>query len=292
MLGKECPRAVWYDFRWVHMEKHGGRMLRLFRRGHREEPAMVEYLRMIGATIQPFQRRLWYDRANDSYRTEPWDVDLDEKDPLPGIEYKDVTSIAYHVERAKSRRVRLEQWRFKDGHLAGDTDGIITGLEKFGLQGRGLFECKTVNEKGFKELAKKKVIHANPVHFVQMQTYMHYFRLQWALYTSVCKNDDELHAEIVVYKPEVAQYYIDRAKQIAVALAPPPKINESGSWWKCKFCSNKRVCHEDQAPQKSCRSCSFVEPKEDGIWLCHKFNGEVPEDFQRKGCDYWDPLNV
>ena len=44
ILGRDCPREIWYSFRWVHREKHEPRMLRLFIRGHLEEPRFIALL--------------------------------------------------------------------------------------------------------------------------------------------------------------------------------------------------------------------------------------------------------
>ncbi len=47
-LGKKCDRQIWYGFRWAHSgEEFEPHMLRLFRRGHREEPEIVRIVRGI-----------------------------------------------------------------------------------------------------------------------------------------------------------------------------------------------------------------------------------------------------
>jgi hypothetical protein len=51
-VGEECERRSWYMFRWaVQGEKLDGRKLRLFNRGHREEPLFIEELRGIGVQV-------------------------------------------------------------------------------------------------------------------------------------------------------------------------------------------------------------------------------------------------
>jgi hypothetical protein len=50
-LGEECTRKVWYQFRHVAQREFSGRMLRLFRRGHREEYVFAYLLRGIGFTL-------------------------------------------------------------------------------------------------------------------------------------------------------------------------------------------------------------------------------------------------
>ena len=54
LIGRECARELWYSFRWVTAKKFDGRMLRLFNRGHLEEPRFVALLQMIGCTVYQF----------------------------------------------------------------------------------------------------------------------------------------------------------------------------------------------------------------------------------------------
>lgn len=51
ILGGECGRAIWYSFRWATMPKFGGRILRLFNRGHLEEARFIAMLLAIGCTV-------------------------------------------------------------------------------------------------------------------------------------------------------------------------------------------------------------------------------------------------
>lgn len=50
-LGKDCPRAIWYGFRWATEPNFDGRMLRLFNRGHLEEGRIIALFMMIGCTV-------------------------------------------------------------------------------------------------------------------------------------------------------------------------------------------------------------------------------------------------
>ncbi len=62
LLGKECARALWYDFRWASPARHPGRILRLFDTGRREEERLVRDLRATGAMVldlDPETGRQW-----------------------------------------------------------------------------------------------------------------------------------------------------------------------------------------------------------------------------------------
>lgn len=67
-IGADCARSVWLGWRWaverIYGKRHPddpvrekGRMLRLFKRGHREEPVFIGDLRAIGLDIHEFNPR-------------------------------------------------------------------------------------------------------------------------------------------------------------------------------------------------------------------------------------------
>lgn len=51
LIGRECARELWYSFHWCVAKKFDGRMIRLFNRGHLEEPRFVALLMMIGCQV-------------------------------------------------------------------------------------------------------------------------------------------------------------------------------------------------------------------------------------------------
>lgn len=51
LIGRECARELWYSFRWATKKHFEGRVLRLFNRGHLEEPRFVALLMMIGCEV-------------------------------------------------------------------------------------------------------------------------------------------------------------------------------------------------------------------------------------------------
>ncbi|WP_085440274.1 oxidoreductase [Magnetofaba australis] len=70
LIGKECERALWYDFHWVTRSQFAGRILRLFQTGHLEEPRLVADLRRIGVTVMdlnPQSGRQWQVKAHGGH---------------------------------------------------------------------------------------------------------------------------------------------------------------------------------------------------------------------------------
>lgn len=51
LIGDECPKAIWYGFRWATRPKFSGRILRLFNRGHLEEARFIAMFLMIGCQV-------------------------------------------------------------------------------------------------------------------------------------------------------------------------------------------------------------------------------------------------
>lgn len=247
MAGSPCGRAIFYSWRWFYSVQHGGRLHRLWERGHLEEARFIEYL----AEVK---------------------IEIIDRDPITG-----------------------DQFRFSGhlGHYGGSCDGkILEGSPaELGLPpGEGLFEAKTYNDKRFKTLTSKGLLSADPTYYNQMQLYMKAFGLLWGLFIAVNKNDEELYIEIVHYKAEVAEAYDDRTGAIIAARFPPNRISEDPSWFKCKMCDFREICHKGVTPQKNCRTCIYSVAVADGRFMCEQFRQIIPLDFEAVGCDAWDAI--
>jgi hypothetical protein len=57
-LGTECERALWYGFRWARKPHAEGRMMRIWRTGHRSEEAVIADLEAIGIRVQRQQEEV------------------------------------------------------------------------------------------------------------------------------------------------------------------------------------------------------------------------------------------
>lgn len=241
VIGRECPRAIWYSFRWAYLKQHISRMRRLFNRGHLEEGRFIALLLMIG--VEVYQ----------------------------------------HDENGK-------QFRISDagGHFGGSGDGVAYGIPDLDPGTPALLEFKTSAEKAFVKVKANGVQVEKPEHFAQMQVYMTKMGLSVALYMIINKNTDEIHAELIRLEADVADHFINKGQKLVFTREPPPRISESPSWYKCKFCDMKPVCHDNIHPFVSCRSCDNVECAVDGTWKCHLDSDSVKvlstED-QYKACE-------
>ena len=170
------------------------------------------------------------------------------------------------------------------GHFSGSTDGVTTGLPD--LDEPVLLEMKTHGEKSFEKLRAVGVAEAKPMHFKQMQIYMHRLNLKKALYMAVNKNTDELYLELVDYNPDLARSLVDKAESIIFGHGLPPRISNSpATHWECRFCAMRGVCLKDKEVRRNCRTCVHSKPERDGTWSCARGREEITTA-PKEGC-YW-----
>lgn len=172
-------------------------------------------------------------------------------------------------------------------HVGGSLDAIIESGVPEAKKSRHVAEFKTHSLKSFEDLIAKGVAKSKPLHHVQMQAYMHGAGIDRALYVAACKDDDRLHVERVEYDQALAQKYIERGARIALAERMPAGISQDPSWYECKFCPARDMCHATKTTKEvNCRTCAHSTPGGDGQWRCARWGDEtIPPDAQRSGCD-------
>jgi len=172
-------------------------------------------------------------------------------------------------------------------HISGSVDGIIVKGVPGHTDEKFIAEFKTHNKRSFDLVARKGVKESKPMHYAQMQIYMKGKEIPKALYVAVCKDNDEMYTEIVEFDEELADQLLRKGEFITTADEAPPRLSKDPTWFMCKTCPAKHICHEGQpTKQINCRTCAHSSPQPDGTWDCTRFDAEeIPEDFQRKGCD-------
>lgn len=168
-------------------------------------------------------------------------------------------------------------------HLGGSIDGIVSNLPDSKL--KHVIEFKTHSLKSFNDVEAHGVKKSKPMHWAQMQAYMHGLGIHHALYFAVCKDDDRLHVERVQYDHQSAIKLIERGKRIATADRMPEPLSTDPTWYECKFCAAHEFCHKTKLTKEvNCRTCAHSTARESGVWECAKFESEIPIDFQPQGC--------
>lgn len=249
VIGDDCSRRIFYGFRWVKKPVISGRMGRLFNRGHQTEARFIEWLKGIG-------------------------FDVYDKNPQTGKQF---------------------QFSAVNGHFGGSFDGVVVGTPRLPpslrmLNGLALLaEFKTSNSGYFSGLVKNGVAVKNAKHVAQMNTYGGHFGLNYALYCSINKNDDDIHMEVLRLDHRAAGDLVRKAEEIITTdpRHPPRKIAEQPEFFECKNCDFCGVCHAGEPMDKNCRSCLFAQPAANAEWYCNRWKAIIPNDVIPVGCgDY------
>lgn len=178
-----------------------------------------------------------------------------------------------------------QQFNFRDstGHFGGSCDGVGIGFPE-APKAWHVCEFKTHSAKSFASLEKDGVEKSKPLHFAQMQVYMHLAGIERAFYLAVNKDTDALYQERIRYDAEVALRLMAKAARIIGAAQPPARISADPAWFQCRFCDHRDTCHGEAMPERHCRSCLHSTPVEDGWWRCERHGCVLSSPDQRTGC--------
>jgi hypothetical protein len=262
LIGSECARHIWYNFRWATKGSFSGRILRLFNRGHLEEARFIAMLLAIGCEV--YQQ----DAEGNQYRISHAEGHFGGSGDgvMKGIPDLPPNQFALGEFKTHSEKSFIE--------LAGKLDDWRKHVEnptKFPFTGQGVRGAKLE-------------------HYVQMQEYMVKMGLAVAIYIAVNKNTDDVYAEIVYLDREIAEQFLTRGETLVWMAEPPKKLNESPGFWKCRLCDDKPVCHFGADPDKTCRSCEHSFPAPDAKWRCRLKDIELDKKAQLAACDKYSKI--
>lgn len=139
------------------------------------------------------------------------------------------------------------------GRIQGHVDGILnSGPEALGLLYPALWECKTMNDKAWRETVKHGVARAKPIYAAQVAIYQAYMEgsisgisQNRALFTAINKDTEELYFERVPFDGGLAQRMSDRAVRIITALDAGellPRVATTPTHHECKACPWQDRC--------------------------------------------------
>lgn len=251
-IANECMRQSWYQWRWWSEVEFDADTLARFADGHYSEDLTASRLRKV-----------------------------------------DGISLTTHTPEGK-------QIGFSDygGHFRGHMDGLILGLHQ-APKTKHVWEHKCVNETKFKKLNQLKESEGeknalekwDAVYYGQAVLYMEYSELDRHYLTVATAGSREITSARTEKNKEHAQHLIAKAGEIICAEQPPARAFKDASFYKCKWCAFSDNCHYNKPPQKTCRSCRYCTPIDEGKWYCDKWGAAVPtvED-QLKGCEAWTSL--
>ena len=253
VIGRHCAREVWYGWRWYTVVQHPAQRKRLFKRGHREEPIVLESLARAGISSNTI-------------------------DQATGRQYR---FVGYKGHEGGSGDGFL--WNVPDVPV-----GLWTLFECKTHNDKSYKQVTQMNAHGY----NTGLVEYKPEHYSQCQRYMHAWGLQYTLYAAVNKNDDAREFLLIPYIEEHARQVEDRARMIIDSDVPPQKISENPTYYKCSWCDHKQVCKGDAEPHITCRSCIYAKPVDNGVWTCLNPNHpcELSRELQLVGCANYKAL--
>jgi hypothetical protein len=164
-----------------------------------------------------------------------------------------------------------KQIRFEEcgGHFALSLDGVVEHIPDAPSKPHVL-ELKTANEKSFNETKRNGVEKGKPLYYAQCQIAMHLSGIDRCLFLMKNKNNDDIYGERIKYDPAMGLQLVAKAQEVIFSDKPPAKLNNDPSFYLCKFCDYRHVCHEGKPPEVNCRTCAHATPEANGTWSCAK----------------------
>ena len=154
-----------------------------------------------------------------------------------------------------TRRKDGEQFGFSvaDQRIQGHLDGVIANAPPdLGLTFPMLWECKTMNDKSWRDTVKHGVSKSKPVYAAQMAIYQAYMEASIpgisanpALFTAINKDSEEIWFELVPFDGGLAQRMSDRAVRVITATDSQellPRHATTPTHVECKFCPWQDRC--------------------------------------------------
>ncbi len=249
IAGKECARALWYEFRWMRRAKHNAQTLKRFADGHAGEDTIVKRLRMTeGVTLLSL-------------------------DPETGKQFH-VEAFGGHFAGHMDGQILGLLQAPKTAHVF---EAKVTGEKTF----------RSFQKSKWTYGAKAALIHWNETYFGQAQLYMHYggFKRHYCVVaTPGVREWDSCRTE---YDKKVASYFVQRAASIIFADRPPEPITDDPDKIPCRWCDFRDVCHGGAVPGDilgTCRSCIHATPQTNGEWHCRQHERAMSYREQLIGC--------
>lgn len=171
------------------------------------------------------------------------------------------------------------------GHGGGSTDGeaLIDHIKH-------LCEFKSMNHANFLAIQRKGVEEEKPQHYRQMQMYMGKLGITRAMYMVMDKNNSDIYIEFVKFDPFTYEMLLAKEESVIDAVHQNllPKVSHNPSWFQCKNCGARDVCHNSHVPKKNCRTCTYSRVEDNGEWSCSLYGEFLNKQQQIDGCIDWE----
>ena len=188
---------------------------------------------------------------------------------------------------------KFRQWNIKalNGHMSAYADGIGWHPELTGNT-RVLVEAKSYNKRRFTHLISKPSVKLTDFeYYTQVVIYLMGFDLPYAVFICECKDDGDIHVQIIRRDDETAQRALGVGNTIMTSRIRPARVAESPAFHICTKCDFNGVCHLGEPVDVNCRSCLNCVAIEGGKFGCTKWNAVIPnEQAIMAACPHHEPI--
>ena len=176
------------------------------------------------------------------------------------------------------------------GHIGGHPDGKAENVPT-AEKTPHLLEIKTMASKYYASFKRQGLAKSDPVYWGQIHTYCGERGLTRILFVVTNKDTEERTYMRYHYDPAVHNECMSIAFDILTSEQPPKKIGEA-TWFECKMCDSKRICHKGEPIRKSCRTCQFANIEMGGLWSCGLHDFILSDEAQHMACDKYELSEV
>lgn len=120
----------------------------------------------------------------------------------------------------------------------GHADGLLIADSK-----KYILEIKSANNSQFNQCVKKGIKLWKELYYAQAQAYAHFAVSDGIIFIVVNKDNSKFHVEFIEKDDDYCNELEDKATQIFYSKDAPPKISGTPSYFTCKLCSYKNICH-------------------------------------------------
>ncbi len=245
-IGEACERKSWYRYRFAKQEKFNAETLKKFADGYRSEALIIERLKL-----------------------------------HPDLVVKD-------IDEATGKQFGFVD---HDGHFRGHADGTIIGILQ-APKTPHILEIKCCSDKKIAEL-KKAVADCgekgalkkwNPIYHAQGVLYCDYMGYDRHYLVASTPGGRDWMGVRTYADPALAIKLRARAKRTIMSHEPLTRISNDPSWYECRWCPFTDICHKDDVPDRTCRSCAHSEVRANSEWGCARWGKKLTLDEQLIGC--------
>lgn len=226
VIGDDCPRRIWLNFRGCGQSDIDARMIRLFNRGHLEEARFHAMLRAIGCTT-------WFDNNGKQYGY---------KD---GIFAGSIDGLGVGIPDCPNELVMLEFKTMNDSRFKQFVKTDLVFFKTYEHQSKINMYCMSK----YQQEVLNKLNPDNPT-------------IWNTLFLAVNKNTDEVHAVIIHRDDDYVEKYLSlRIEQALDNRVVPPALHDSVKHFDCKVCNYNKYCFYNKQLPHNCRTCSMFDVK-------------------------------